>query len=185
MTTPPITYSFIVTCDLEGGIGMACNITEDLRRFRDLTNNANKTNIIIMEKHTWEINGSKPMLGRYNIVVSKNISDYEMYVFEKGAYFVSSLDKALIFANEISTDEKPSNIFVIGDANLYEEALEDTRCITGYLTIVKEIFNYETFFPIDLMDHFETVYDGEWLCENNEEYDVDFRFINVIRTSSA
>jgi dihydrofolate reductase len=182
MTTTPITYSFIVTCDLDGGIGMACNITEDLRRFCDLTNADNKTNIVIMEKNTWEKHGSKPLLGRYNIIVSKNISDYEMYVFEKGAYFVSSLDKALIFANELSTDEKPSNIFVIGDEKLYEEALKDPRCISGYLTIVKNFFNCETFFPIDLMDYFETVYDGEWLCEYSDEYDVDFRFINVIRT---
>jgi dihydrofolate reductase len=183
-----ITYSFIVACDLNGGIGkngtMAWHITEDLKRFRDITRLENRTNVVIMGKCTWESLGSKPLYGRYNIVISKTLSSSsKSYVFDKGVYFIPSLEKALSFTNGLSNVEKPLNIFVIGGEQLYKEALNDTRCVSGFLTIIKNTYNCDKFFPKELMDNYETIYDGEWLYENNNDNDIDieYRFINVIR----
>ena len=176
-----ITYSFIAACDLEGGIGkngkMAWHIKEDMKRFRSITWADNKTNVVIMGRNTWESIGCIPLVGRINIVVSNTLSlPSEMYVYDKDkdVYFVLSLENAL----KVASSEK-SNIFVIGGMRLYSEALSDTRCVNGYLTIVKNMFDCDTFFPIDMMDNYETIYDGKW--QKDEKCGLEFRFINVVR----
>lgn len=176
-----IFYSFIAACDLDGGIGKDGNIPwhikEDMKHFRNITLSPDKTNVVIMGRRTWESLDCKPLSGRINIVVSKKLSSHtEMYIYDKDAYFVSSLEDAL----KVAESEK-SNIFVIGGEQLYNEALSDERCINGYLTIIKNIFGCDTFFPIDLMDNYETIYDGKW--QTDIKNGLDFRFINVVRTS--
>ena len=173
------TYSFIAACDLEGGIGkdgkMAWHIKPDMKRFRELTLSENKTNVVIMGRKTWESLNCVPLVGRINIVVSQTLSSpSEMYVFDNNAYFVSSLENAL----RVASCEK-SNIFVIGGERLYTEALSDSRCVNGYLTIVNNLFNCEIFFPIDLMNNYETIYNGKW--QFDEVSNVDYRFIDVVR----
>jgi len=175
-----ITYSFIAACDLDGGIGkdgkMAWHITEDMKHFRSITRTENKTNVVIMGRNTWESLGCVPLAGRINVVVSNSLSSpTEMYIYDKETYFVSSLENAL----KVASSEK-SNIFVIGGERLYNEALSDKRCINGYLTIVKNIFDCDAFFPIHMMDNYETIHEGKW--QTDEPSGLDFRFINVVRT---
>lgn len=179
MLTKNIFYSFIAACDLDGGIGkdgkMAWHIKEDMKRFRDITRSHYKTNVVIMGRYTWESLNETPLPDRINIVVSKTLSSpNETYIYDKNAYFVSSLENAL----KVAASEK-SNIFVIGGEKLYEEALSDDRCVNGYLTIVKNIFNCDTFFPINMMDNYETIVDGKWQTDNISG--LDYRYIDVVR----
>jgi dihydrofolate reductase len=172
-------YSFIAACDLDGGIGkdgkMAWHIKDDMKRFREITLSENKTNVVIMGRKTWESLNCTPLVGRINIIVSNTLSSpSEMYVFDKNAYFVSSLEIAL----RVASSEK-SNIFVIGGERLYTEALSDPRCVNGHLTIVNNLFHCDTFFPIDLMDNYETIHDGKW--QYDEKNRLEFRYIDVTR----
>jgi len=174
------TYSFIVACDLDGGIGkdgkIPWHIKEDMKRFRELTFSYHKTNIVIMGRRTWESLHCKPLVGRINIVVSQTLSSSsELYVFDKGVYFVSCLENALRFASE----KTKTNIFVIGGERLYIEALSDPRCVNGHLTIVNNTFQCDTHFPIDLMDNYETICDGKW--QSDEGSCLHFRYIDVVR----
>jgi dihydrofolate reductase len=175
-----VTYSFIAACDLYGGIGkdgkIPWHIKQDMKRFRDLTCSYNKTNIIIMGRRTWESLNCKPLVGRINIVVSQTLSSSsELYVFDKGVYFVSCLENALRFASE----KTKTNIFVIGGERLYIEAMSDSRCINGYLTFINNTFNCDTHFPINLMYNYETIYDGKWQLD--EGSGLKFRYIDVTR----
>jgi dihydrofolate reductase len=177
-----ISYSFIAACDLDGGIGkngqMAWHIKEDMKRFRNITRSPDKTNVVIMGRRTWESLNETPLPDRINIVVSKTLSSpTETYIYDKNAYFVSSLENAL----KVAASEK-SNIFVIGGARLYQEALSDHRCVNGYLTIVNNIFDCDTFFHIDMMDNYETIIDGKW--QTDDVTGLDFRYIDVVRILS-
>lgn len=63
--------SLIFACDPHGGIGLAnrlpWHVSADLRHFRRLTSG----NMVIMGRNTWESMGSKPLPGRYNVVLSR------------------------------------------------------------------------------------------------------------------
>jgi dihydrofolate reductase len=171
------TYSFIAACDLDGGIGknrnMAWYIKKDMKRFREITCVNNKTNIVIMGRYTWESIGCIPLAKRINMVVSQTISP--RYDDDIKTYFVSSFENALSLSFAMTNH----NIFVIGGEKIYLEALSDPRCVNGHLTIVNHIFDCDTFFPIDLMDNYETIHDGKWDYDDNNN--VEFRFIDVVR----
>jgi dihydrofolate reductase len=174
MTT---TYSFIAACDLDGGIGknrnMAWYIKKDMKRFREITCVNNKTNIVIMGRYTWESIGCIPLAKRINMVVSQTISP--RYDDDIKTYFVPSFENALSLSFAMTNH----NIFVIGGEKIYLEALSDPRCVNGHLTIVNHIFDCDTFFPIDLMDNYETIHDGKWEYDDNSN--VEYRFIDVVR----
>ena len=171
------TYSFIAACDLDGGIGknrnMAWYIKKDMKRFREITCVNNKTNIVIMGRYTWESIGCIPLAKRINMVVSQTISP--RYDDDIKTYFVSSFENALSLSFAMTNH----NIFVIGGEKIYLEALSDPRCVNGHLTIVNHIFDCDTFFPIDLMDNYETIHDGKWEYDDNSN--VEYRFIDVVR----
>ena len=171
------TYSFIAACDLDGGIGkdrrMCWYIKKDMKRFREITCVDNKTNIVIMGRYTWESIGCIPLAKRINMVVSQTITS--RYDDDIKTYFVSSFEHALSLAFAMTNH----NIFVIGGEKMYFEALSDPRCVNGHLTIVNHLFNCDTFFPISLMDNYETIHDGKWEYDDNSN--VEYRFIDVVR----
>lgn len=177
-----ITYSFISAHDLNGGIGkdgkLPWILKPDMKRFRQLTCSENKTNIVIMGRKTWESLDCKPLVKRINIVISTTLSSTtssELYIFNKGAYFVSSLENAI----QMSSEYKNTNIFVIGGERLYLEALSDPRCVNGYITIINKIFDCDSFFPIDSMNNYESIYDGKW--ELDQDSSLSFRYIDLTR----
>lgn len=131
-----MTLSLISAYSLNRVIGKDNSIPwyypSDLKHFKKAT--AGKT--VIMGRKTFESKGMpKPLPNRRNIVVTQN-KDYQTpYSVE----IVNSLQEALDLS---ASDEE---VFVIGGANLYKEALDKVDKI--YITIIGKEFSGDTYFP--------------------------------------
>lgn len=131
------------------------HIPEDLAHFKKLT----WGHTIIMGRKTFFSlpNGALP--GRRNIVISKTLSHL------KGCEVYNSLQKAL---EALCIDD---DIFIIGGASIYTEALPLASCL--FITLIdKEPAHGDTFFPI--IDR------SKWIETNKEKHD-GFSFITFKR----
>ncbi len=85
-------------------------LPDDLKRFKALT----MGKPCIMGRKTWDSLPKKPLVGRTNIVVTRNA-----HFSAEGAHSAASFEKALQIAASEDTDE----IMVIGGAAIYAAAL--------------------------------------------------------------
>lgn len=125
--------SLIVATDFNRLIGrgnaMPWHLPADLAHFKRVT----MGRPVIMGRRTFESIG-RPLPGRTNIVLSRDPA-----FAAEGCIVVRGLDEAIARAGDI--DE----VFVIGGAMLYEEALP--RADRLYLTIVEHEFEGDAWFP--------------------------------------
>lgn len=130
---------FIVACDKNWGIGyqgeMLFHLPEDLAFFKRVTMDS----VVVMGRKTFEsLPGSKALVGRINIVLSKD----EAFK-PKDAEVVCSI-AALDFLLESKYSDK--KVFLIGGGRLYESLLY--RCSGGYVTHVEAVGKeVDTYFP--------------------------------------
>ena len=106
-------------------------IPDDMKRFRELT----MGHPVIMGRKTYESIG-RPLPGRTNIIVTRDAS-YQA----AGCKIVHSIEEAIKLAKSLDQEE----IFVIGGAQIYKETIGKADKL--YLTIVKGIYDADTFFP--------------------------------------
>jgi dihydrofolate reductase len=90
--------------------GLPWRLPDDLRRFKTLT----MGKPCIMGRRTWDSLPKKPLPGRTNIVVTRSRT-----FADERALVVHSLDEALAEARK----QNPSEIMVIGGAEIFAEAL--------------------------------------------------------------
>lgn len=107
------------------------DIPNDLKKFRELTTG----HPIIMGRRTYESIG-KPLPNRTNIVLS-HIENDEI----EGCIVCKSIDEALEKAKELDSNE----VFVIGGGQIYAQTINLANRL--YLTLVKGVFEADTFFP--------------------------------------
>jgi dihydrofolate reductase len=105
-------------------------ISDDLKRFKTLT----VGHPIIMGRKTFESIG-KALPNRTNIIISRN-KDLTI----EGVTICHSLEEAIKKAAEVD-----SEIFIIGGAEIYKQALPQTNRL--YLTIIDEEKEGDAFFP--------------------------------------
>lgn len=128
-------YKIIVAYDDHRGIGKGLDIpwhiSEDLKRFKELTLNQN----IIMGANTYKsiinMNG-KPLPKRNNIVLSKKITSSEF----DNVFFYSDFHEVL---------KNYSDAWVIGGGEVYKVMLPHSSKL--YITKVKGDYNCDIFFP--------------------------------------
>jgi len=147
-------YSLIVAVDENYGISregqIPWKLPKDMIRFtyitRDLkdTINYNKTNVVIMGRHTWETipEKFKPLSSRINIIISSSLTEVE------DCYIENSLSSALEWCNN---NNNVGNVFVIGGTRLYNEALEDPKCKTAYITYITKNYDCDNFINKELL----------------------------------
>lgn len=116
---------------------------------------------VIMGRKTWESLPKKPLVGRMNIVLSKDGS------FEpQGAVVCEDFAEAVSIAKEQAEEDGAREVCVIGGASLFELALPKARRL--YLTEVEaEVEGDVTLSPID---------ESRWTevrSERHEASDVD------------
>lgn len=109
------------------------HLPRDLQHFKKTTMGCP----VIMGRKTWESIG-RPLPGRQNIVVSRNVG-YQA----EGAEVVTSLVEAQQAASANTPDV--SQVFVIGGANIYEQALAMADRL--YLTEVEAAVDGDAWFP--------------------------------------
>jgi dihydrofolate reductase len=118
---------------------MPWHLSADLKKFKKITMGSP----ILMGRKTHESIG-KPLPGRANIIVSRNL-DYR----QDGCFVFNDLKTALE-----QTCTNAEEIFVIGGSDIYEAILPMADAI--YLTLINKVFEGDTFFPeIDFNVWFE------------------------------
>lgn len=109
------------------------HIPDDLKRFKALTTG----HPVIMGRKTWDSlpERARPLPNRTNIVVTRQQIEIP------GAIVASSVSEAIEKALELDQQE----VFVIGGAQIYEQALPYTDRL--YLTLIDDTNDADTFFP--------------------------------------
>ena len=131
-------------------------LSEDLKNFKRLTSGHS----IIMGRKTYDSIG-KPLPKRHNIIVSRN-KDLKI----EGCHVVHSLEEAYSLAMELDGNEE---IFVIGGANIYTQALADANRI--HLTAVHAEPEGDAFFDLNLLEGWETVDSRFYAKDEKNQYD--------------
>lgn len=153
--------SIIVAVAENGTIGdkntLLWHIKEDMRFFRTTTSG----HAVIMGRKTFESLGSRPLPKRTNIVITRAAREFE------GALTAHSLEEAVHLAGD------DSEIFVIGGAQIYAEALKIADRL--YLTRVHHPYEGDTSFPTFNIDEWRLV--SEEHHERGEEFEYPFSFL--------
>ena len=155
-------FQVVVAATRDGGIGRAgalpWRLSKDMAYFKKLTTETvdkEAVNAVVMGRKTWEsIPGKfRPLPGRLNIVLSRSGTLAEANdennngaeTLPEGVLVRKSIEDAL---NAISAnDKKVEKTFVIGGAQIYEEALKSEKCEAVHLTEVEGEFECDAFIP--------------------------------------
>jgi len=140
--TPDI--ALVVARGRNGVIGregdLPWSLRSDLQRFKAIT----LGKPCIMGRATWESLPLKPLPGRLNLVLTKDMS-YDEQGKAKGAVVCTSLDEALDIARETAVDDGVGEVCVIGGAALFETVLPKAKRL--YITEVDAAPDGDTWFP--------------------------------------
>ncbi|MFL6196323.1 MAG: dihydrofolate reductase [Thermoanaerobaculia bacterium] len=112
------------------------HISEDLRRFRRLTTG----HVLILGRKTFESIGSRPLIGRTLVVVSRGGIETQ-----KGVEHAGSVEEALAKAARIAEAGGCDEVFVAGGAEIYRQTLPVADRL--HLTIIEEDFPGDAYFP--------------------------------------
>lgn len=130
-------------------------LSEDLKNFKRLTSGHS----IIMGRKTFDSIG-RPLPNRHNIIVTRN---KELAI--EGCHVVHSLEEAYTLAMSLDGNEE---VFVIGGANIYTQALADANRI--HLTTVHAEPEGDAFFDLNLLEGWETVDSRFYDKDEKNEY---------------
>ncbi|RZJ40986.1 MAG: dihydrofolate reductase [Brevundimonas sp.] len=135
-----IPLALVVARGSNGVIGrdgdLPWRLRSDLQRFKAIT--IGKP--CLMGRKTWESLPLRPLPGRLNIVLSRDLS------FEaKGAVVVTNLDEALEMAREQAEDDGAAEVCVIGGTALFATALPRAKRL--YITEVDAAPEGDAHFP--------------------------------------
>ncbi len=165
MTFPII--SIIVAMDKKGGIGkdnrIPWHIRKDLVRLRDMT----KDHIVVLGRNSYESmagyydKSGRPMPAKEYIVLTSN-KDFKS---DRNNTFVATSIQEVFDRVEKSGEKE---IFVIGGETIFKQIIPHSSKL--YLTIVKGVFNCDTFFP-DYSD-----FKKEILIEEDSDEGIDFTY---------
>lgn len=149
-------------------------LPNDLKHFKNLTTG----NTIIMGSNTYRSLPKGALPNRRNIVLSRKINASEI----NGVELFRSLNEALDYCRQLaaSGDTSAEEVFIIGGASVYKEALPVTDRLC--LTLIEDTpDNADTFFP---KVNFE-----EWTEVSHESYPADekhshpYAFVDYVRKS--
>lgn len=136
----------LVAADKNNGIGKAgklpWHLTEDMTFFLNTTSEVfkdGKQNMVVMGRKTWESIPKKfrPLKNRQNVILTR-----QAHFNAPGAITKASLDQAFKIA-----DDDIENIFIIGGAQVFAEALRNPRLTGIYLTKINHTYDCDTFLP--------------------------------------
>jgi dihydrofolate reductase len=133
-------------------------LSEDLKNFKRLTSGHS----IIMGRKTYDSIG-RPLPNRHNIIVTRN-----KRLKIEGCHVVYSLERAFELAGEL---EGSDEIFVIGGANIYEQAWSEVDKV--YLTKVDAEPEGDAFFDLAHFDKWEVLETTPYKKDDKNEFDFE------------
>lgn len=133
------------------------SLPDELHYFRDVTMKARpgKMNVVIMGRKTWESipQRFRPLQDRWNIIVSRTMDDDEIYSRYSNVILVRSLNEAIDIVSDPPMFDV-DQVFVIGGAQLYKEAVEHPACSHVHYTLVDVSVKCDTMFPLTFKERF-------------------------------
>jgi len=135
-----VTSLAIIVAAAENGVigrnnGLPWHLPQDLRYFKQVT----MGKPIVMGRKTFESIG-RPLPGRSNIVISRNIT-----FSAAGVRIVATLDEAISLADDIAQTDGAAEVVVIGGAEIYRLAMPRAQRL--YLTEVHAIVEGDAMLP--------------------------------------
>lgn len=115
-------------------------LRSDLQRFKSVT----LGKPCIMGRATWESLPLRPLPGRLNLVLTRDMS-YDEMGKAKGAVVCTNLDEAIDIARETAVDDDVHEVCVIGGSALFETLLPRARRL--YITEVDAAPDGDVRFP--------------------------------------
>ncbi|KAL9985500.1 hypothetical protein ACROYT_G007914 [Oculina patagonica] len=118
---------------------------EFLRRITTEVRDKGKWNAVLMGRKTWESLDptEQPLPGRLNIVISNTLKVRPF----RAHHVCSSVWSAVHMLSNPPFADTVEDIFVVGGAEVYREAIESPYCHRIYLTEINKEFESDTFFP--------------------------------------
>lgn len=133
---------------------MPWRLRDDLRRFKATTTG----HAVIMGRHTWDSIGARPLPNRYNIVVSRTLTEGDAETH----YVTSTLEQALQHCQQAGYER----VYIMGGGMLYKSGLPYATHLN--LTMV------DTAVP-DADTHFPEINLAEWSKLEETHYPADER----------
>lgn len=160
-------FSIIVAMDANRGIGkdgkLSWQLPSDMRHFKEITISARPGlhNAVIMGRKTWESipERFRPLPQRLNVVLTQN---HEI-VLPTGCLRCSTFQEAW---EKLGKDKQVDQVFVIGGASVYKQAIGLSGCQRIYVTRLQEIFECDAFFP-EIPQDFYKITEKSVIFENN------------------
>ncbi|TVZ55891.1 dihydrofolate reductase [Lutibacter sp. Hel_I_33_5] len=134
------------------------HLPADLKRFKKVTTGHH----ILMGRNTFESIG-KPLPNRTTVIITRN-KRYK----QKGCEVAYSIEKALEIAKE---DEE---IFIIGGAQIYKQAIEKDLVNQLDITIVHHEFDADVFFPEIDSKIWKEAKREDFKADDKNKYDYSF-----------
>jgi thymidylate synthase len=147
-------FSAVFAVDAEGGLSKNDKLPwggtpegkADMSHFVKLTRNS----VVIMGRKTYETIG-KPLPGRVNIVLSRNIKNITQGILTRSPLvYLDGLNNALNWCKE----RNYKNIFVIGGLDVYLQALTSPFLKDIYVTKFDKSFDCDLKFPLETLKYF-------------------------------
>ena len=170
-------FKIVVAHDDQLGIAkdnhLPWKLKSDLKFFRRLTSETSSVhlkNAVIMGRKTWESIPveSRPLIDRYNLVLSKSIE----FDLPKSVFVCRNFQQVFLSLSNLDTETS----FLIGGAAIFEEALKNALCDAIYATEIQGNFHCDRFFPT-YRHAFDLTEQSDWQEENN----LNFRFNLYVR----
>ena len=134
------------------------HLSADLKRFKKITSGHH----ILMGRNTFESIG-KPLPNRTTVIITRN-KRYK----QEGCEVAYSIEKALEIA------EKDDEIYIIGGAQIYKQAIEKNLVERLDITIVHQEFDADVFFPEIDLNIWKEVSREDFKADEKNKYDYSF-----------
>jgi dihydrofolate reductase len=152
--------------------GLPWHLRSDLKRFKEIT----QFKPIIMGSTTWDSLPKKPLPGRLNIVLTRDVR-----MEAEGAIICHSLFEALDIAREHAADDGADEICVIGGANVYEQTLAKADRI--YVSHVHANVEGDAHFPIIDPVIWQVTSEESFAKTENDDHDFTLKIYDRIKSA--
>ena len=157
------------------GVGgdLPWKLRSDLQRFKAVT----LGKPCIMGRATWESLPLKPLPGRLNLVLTRDLS-YQESGKARGAITCASLDEAIDIARETAVDDDVHEICVIGGTAVFEAVLPRAKRL--YITEVEAEPKGDAWFPAFDESLFRETENERHDAAEKDDHDFTFRVLERI-----
>jgi thymidylate synthase len=167
--------------DKNGEIPWRGLYSEDMKMFKKITIGEGN-NCVLMGRKTWESIGKKPLINRYNIVLTRNSDIVQSSEYMENVEITDNIDNALKSIHLKSFD----NIFILGGESLWDEFLNRKLVNKLFITMIPDIKDFQCTKHFNVFNHkrfkdFELLEENELQSNNTNNTDVLNKKLAIVK----